>query len=167
MSIGKTLYIKFLNSGERYDPSIAKMMKLSEFSHVKRYEFAKQFINKENTVLDIACGTGYGSKIISSNCKYIIGVDISNEAIQYAINKYKSRNAEFFIGDFFENKFTKDIVVSFETIEHISNHSINEILDQLISYCKYILIGSVPFKEVEGNNPYHYFFNFFSFVFLR
>jgi 2-polyprenyl-3-methyl-5-hydroxy-6-metoxy-1,4-benzoquinol methylase len=159
MSIGKPLYSKFLNSGERYDPSIAKMIKWRDKCHIERYKFVKQFINKEITVLDIACGTGYGSKILSSHCKLVIGVDISSQAIEYANSVYKTKKIQFVEQDFFNNKFIADIVVSFETIEHIKHNDFTEVISQLIHYSDKLLIASIPYKEIPNNNPYHYFFN--------
>jgi 2-polyprenyl-3-methyl-5-hydroxy-6-metoxy-1,4-benzoquinol methylase len=94
--------------------------------HVKRYEFASAYIKnmKRGLTLDIACGTGYGCKILSNkgNIPKIIEVDISREAIGFAHANYKTAGIEFVIGDAINLPFSKekfDYVVCFETIEHI------------------------------------------------
>lgn len=49
------------------------------------YEIAAQYINDDMDVLDIACGTGYGSKMLANFARSIIGVDIDEKLIE-AIN---------------------------------------------------------------------------------
>ena len=67
--------------------------------HVARYEFASKYI-KSKKILDIACGSGYGSEILSKNGAYhVIGCDISEEAIEYAKKYYQHNNIEFISGN--------------------------------------------------------------------
>lgn len=93
--------------------------------HLDRYLFAKKFV-KNKTVLDIACGTGYGSfELAKSGAKKVIGGDISKEAIDYATQKYIKNNLSFKEMsaesiDIQDNSI--DIVVSFETVEHLPNY---------------------------------------------
>jgi len=92
--------------------------------HVTRYEFASRYV-KEKVVLDIACGTGYGSILVRrSGAKRVIGVDLSHEAIDFARTKYKISELEFTVGDILNIDFPGnyfDLVVCFETIEHVKN----------------------------------------------
>jgi len=88
--------------------------------HVERYKFAAKFV-KGKKVLDVACGTGYGSQILlDSGAKEVIGVDVSKDAISYAKKNY---SAKFLLMDATKMKALKrnyfDIVVSMETIEHV------------------------------------------------
>jgi ubiquinone/menaquinone biosynthesis C-methylase UbiE len=91
--------------------------------HIQRYYAAFDYISGNDKILDIACGTGFGSHLLSlkSNGK-IIGGDISKEAIEYCSLKYTNQsNLEFQIMDGTCLPFTDDyfdIIVSFETIEH-------------------------------------------------
>lgn len=92
--------------------------------HVARYDFAVTKVGSAGTVLDLACGVGYGSWIIAekSNCQRIIGMDISAEAIAYGREFYKHPKIEFREGDCTATGLpaaSVDLVVSFETIEHI------------------------------------------------
>ncbi len=89
--------------------------------HLKRYAFAKDFCDSK-TVLDIACGSGYGTYYLATSVKKIIGVDCSSEAIEYARRRYAHPNASFEVMDACNMRFpdhTFDVVCSFETIEHV------------------------------------------------
>lgn len=92
--------------------------------HVARYEFAATLLRETSTILDIACGVGYGSRILAerTNCQQIIGMDISTEAITYGRKFYAHQKIEFREGDCLATGLpaaSVDAVVSFETIEHI------------------------------------------------
>lgn len=157
--LGSQKYKEVLNAGERYDPNIGNMVNWHDPCHPARYEFAKNYTSKQDLVLDIACGTGYGTVMMASVCREIIGVDISESAIKYAKAKNNRQNTKFIISDFFQNKIIADIVVSFETIEHLKVHHIEEILKPLIGFSTQKIIGSVPYEEKPGDNQYHYLFN--------
>lgn len=89
--------------------------------HIMRYVFASKL--SKGLVLDVACGTGYGSAYLSEKGSFVVGVDISKKALSIAKKHYCK--AEFVLADairlpFRENVF--DTVISFETIEHIKNY---------------------------------------------
>lgn len=143
---------------------IGKSGKCLEKRHLDRYKFALSY-TKNKVVLDIACGTGFGSKILAKNSKKVIGIDISNESITYAKQNFSLRNINFIRGDatnlkFLENK-SIDVVVSFETLEHLSRYKqfLSEIKRVLKS--KGILIISTPNKKYSSPNspkpinPFH------------
>ena len=68
---------------ERYLPD---MCGLIHYEHLHRYMLAAKFAEGK-TVLDIACGEGYGTYILSQVAKSVIGVDISKETIAAAKEK--------------------------------------------------------------------------------
>ena len=113
-----------LDSGERILP-----LSVDEVDpvHKERYEFAKRYINKPGTnILDIACGNGYGASILSKcpNAKKIIGIDISEDSIKQAKQFYSSENTVFYCADAQDvdclpGDKQYDLVVSFETLEHL------------------------------------------------
>ena len=73
-------------------------------------------------ILDVACGTGYGSYYISDKAKKVIGIDVSSKAIDFCKKKYKRDNLIFLQMDCTDLKFddnTFDIVISQDTIEHV------------------------------------------------
>ncbi|NUM50705.1 MAG: class I SAM-dependent methyltransferase [Flavobacteriales bacterium] len=90
--------------------------------HVHRYYEVLKYIKGNEVVLDIACGTGFGSYLLSKATKSeVIGGDLSHEAIGLCNSKWKNSNLYFQNIDganlsFADNYF--DVVVSFETIEH-------------------------------------------------
>jgi ubiquinone/menaquinone biosynthesis C-methylase UbiE len=94
--------------------------------HYHRYEFALLLAEfQEKTVLDIACGEGYGSDILATQAKKVYGVDISREAINWAKQTYQNEKLRFLVGSVTQIPLpdkTVDIVVSFETIEHHDQH---------------------------------------------
>lgn len=137
----------------------------NELKHLARYKFAQGFIKENDRVLDCACGSGYGSKLLKERASKIIGVDISKEAISYAEDHYKDENIEFFeksIDDLaFEDNYF-DVGVSIETIEHVSNDVASKFLKKLASWVKpggIIVISSPMLRYVDGKpyitNPYH------------
>lgn len=116
----RQLDIKF--TGERFVPG--KTSKKIEEDHLARYRFATRFaLNKK--VLDIACGVGYGSFHLATNgAKYVHGVDFSAEAIEQARQYYSAKNIIFMQGDIstFSQGSEHELIVCFETIEHVSEY---------------------------------------------
>jgi SAM-dependent methyltransferase len=92
--------------------------------HVQRYVFACQFA-PHRRVLDCACGEGYGSDLLSRHSLECVGVDISADAIDAAVSRYGSTPSLKFIRSsitslpFDDGSF--DLVVCFETIEHLDS----------------------------------------------
>jgi len=149
-----------LNDGERYDPNILKIFGINDKHQANRYIFATTLINTQDSVLDLACGTGYGSLILSSKCKTITGVDISTKAITFAKKHYNNPNLHFVESSIEKYCQSADIVVSFETIEHILQAS--AVLREFSRVLKPrgLLIISTPNAAVSSpgghiQNPYH------------
>ncbi len=106
-------------TGERFTPECAGGI---WYEHWHRYVLARSWVAGK-TVLDAACGEGYGSAFLSQVAGQVTGVDLSATAIAHARNRYgANRNL-----DYLEASATKlplpdasmDVVVSFETIEHL------------------------------------------------
>jgi ubiquinone/menaquinone biosynthesis C-methylase UbiE len=93
--------------------------------HVDRYRFAARLV-RGKSVLDVACGEGYGTDLLMrAGATSALGVDISELAVQHASKKYYALGARYILGnaerlDLTDNSF--DVVVSFETIEHLPNY---------------------------------------------
>lgn len=126
--------------------------------HIERYRFAAQNL-LPGTVLDIACGVGYGTGILAEKdyVKEAIGVDISHASIDYARERYPGKHISFLCSDALEFKpdHQYDNIVSLETIEHVQDPF--RLFDNLVSMLKSggRLIGSVPITPSVDANPHH------------
>ena len=87
--------------------------------HLERYVFAGT--RTKGRVLDAACGCGYGGHVLKTAGCEVVGIDIEPDAIEYA-KKYWP-GAEYFEFDLNRDSLLDefDCVVSFETLEHLSN----------------------------------------------
>ena len=155
--------IKMVNklawTGERFIPGMRGKIALE---HVHRYLMARQ-LAKGYDVLDIACGEGYGANLLADVAKSVIGVDISENAIEHAKNKYTKPNLSFIVGSCAaiplpDNSI--DLCVSFETIEHHDQHDIMMLEIKRVLRQNGILIISSPDKyyysiEPDHKNPFH------------
>lgn len=114
------LIIKIMAS-ERLIPGTLDWEKYSA-DHLQRYNYFKNYY-KDKVVLDLACGAGYGSEIIKNfGAKEVIGVDISSDAVEFAKSNYSNEKLNFFelnYKDIASLKKKFDLIVSFETIEHL------------------------------------------------
>lgn len=142
-----------------------------KLEHCGRYVFARDFILKKNlaTVLDIACANGYGTEILAKVCDKIIGVDKNDKYLKIA-RKRKIKNANFVLFDINSNILENekvDLIVSFETIEHIENtKNFMKSIQSNLKKGGYLLL-SVPNEKYEqldqfGNIIYPYHKHIFS-----
>ena len=89
--------------------------------HLQRYQFALERV-RDLRVLDLACGVGYGSYILSQTAAACLGADLSAEAIAYARAHYRRDTLSYLVADAmdeFAPPASFDAIVSFETIEHL------------------------------------------------
>ncbi|SOE80818.1 Glycosyl transferase family 2 [Caballeronia arationis] len=109
--------------GERYIPGMSTEI---ELEHMHRYVVARKLAAGKR-VLDIACGEGYGSYALALSASSVVGVDISEDAVQHATKTYTREGLplEFKVGSAAAIPLpdaSVDLVVSFETIEHHDQH---------------------------------------------
>lgn len=92
-------------------------------AHEARYIFASRFV-KDKAVLDVACGTGIGTHhLLTAGAHSCLGLDIDRPAIDYARAVYKvCQFEECDAMNLCVPDSSIDVVVSFETIEHLSDH---------------------------------------------
>lgn len=94
------------------------------FMHQARYLFAAVRHTRGQEVLDIACGSGYGSALLARyGARTVVGVDIAPEALAEAQRHHARPGVEFVLGDACEPPVSGPFgaVVSFETIEHVAD----------------------------------------------
>lgn len=146
-------------TGERFMPGAANNIFLE---HQHRYQVAMEFARGKR-VLDIASGEGYGSAHLALVASHVVGVDISDAAVKHARKTYREENLEFLSGpctDIPLPDHSIDLVVSFETLEHIDEHDkfFHEI--KRVLHPDGLLIISTPEKggyaDATGYvNPFH------------
>ena len=91
-------------------------------NHCKFYRFVAQFVNNKK-VVDIGCGSGYGSKILKESGSISVnGFDISKSSIKYANSHYIDYGT-FGISSIIDMSqvadSSYDITISSEVMEHI------------------------------------------------
>src|SRR5579862_6931319 len=147
-------------TGERFLPDCRGEIWLE---HWHRYHFATS-LARDKRVLDAACGEGYGSALLSIAATSVVGLDAADEAIAHARTAYGDlRGLRFEQGDCAALPFADasfDLVVSFETIEHITAQ--REFLGEVrrvLAPGGLLLLSSPNKAEYTDrrryNNPYH------------
>lgn len=105
--------------GERFVPGVPGEI---VYEHVHRYAFARRFAAGRR-VLDAASGEGYGSALLAEVAAEVAGVDVDPEAVAHAAATYRERgNLRFLAASVAALPLpdaSVDLVVSFETIEHL------------------------------------------------
>lgn len=132
--------------------------------HIARYNISLMYA-QDKRVLDVACGSGYGSKMLSWVAKDVVGWDVDQEAIDCARKNYGAKNIAYYKQDLNNIDFDKlnqngatnkfDVIISFETLEHLKNPK-----KTIDDYKKLlnpggIIVGSVPLNEAPGQNEHH------------
>jgi O-antigen biosynthesis protein len=112
----------YYSRGERVNPDVPD----SNFqNHFKVYRFLRQFaIHKD--VIDVGCGTGYGTAHLAEVARGIIGIDISESAIKWARKRYPG--VQYLCMDAQHLQFPDrsfDLIVSTENFEHLANQRSN------------------------------------------
>lgn len=116
---------------------------LDRRGHEFRYRLAAGFCTRSSRVLDAACGTGYGREFF--DCHYV-GVDRSLEHLE-SRGWFVEADLETW-----QPRFAFDVFVSFETIEHLEDHSN---LIAIAHRARHWIIMSAPIVPTVGINPHH------------
>lgn len=141
-------------------------------AYIWRYMLAVSRIHPGDTVLDAACGLGYGTAALAacSPGSHFIGIDIDPEAIAYAEANYGVTNPElsYRTGDVTQLAFIPDhsidFVIAFEALMQIENYEL------FLSEIRRILkpdgriFGSVPnlWCDETGKDPHPYHLHIFN-----
>ena len=150
-------------TGERFIPE--KMIDPATVTeHYQRYNMALSLV-KDKVVLDIASGAGYGTHFLSSSAREAYGVEIDQDAVDYARAHYAKDNLHYLQGSVDSiplEDHSMDVVISFETIEHVSAELQVRMMEEIKRVLKDdgILFISSPEKRYYSEdrgyvNPYH------------
>jgi SAM-dependent methyltransferase/GT2 family glycosyltransferase len=148
-------------TGERFLPSMGLQMSIE---HWHRYFLAARFASDAD-VLDLACGQGYGSNYLAAYAKSVVGVDVDATTIEQAARAYNAPNLRYLQGSVEAIPLpanSVDLVVSFETIEHVSAEQQAAFFAEVRRVLRPAgkLVISTPDKAVYStargySNPYH------------
>lgn len=139
---------------ERYDVNLNDWSDGAGRAHLARYFLARGYLQSSDRVVDAACGYGYGSKLLSSVCSQITGIDNNQGVIDRARQKYS--NINFLCADLNSCKIPDcDVLVSLETIEHLQYFA--TFLKEARLKTHRLIIFSVPMETVEDRlgNEFH------------
>lgn len=128
-----------------------------EHDHRLRYHLARGLCDRNDRVLDAACGVGYGSFLLSRACFEVVAVDkepVANEFVELSTNvdwltadlNTSERDAALAAGTF-------DVAVTFETIEHLIDPQ--DFVFWLCQVTTRTIIASVPVVPSKHFNEFH------------
>lgn len=134
---------------------------------IDRYAIASHWC-KDKSVLDAACGYGYGSGILQAlGASSVHGIDLDSDACDEAFRRMTSSRMKFTAIDIFQlkeyfksHKF--DVCTSIETFEHLPPERIGEYLQSIKSVTKETIIISTPKRKTPtwtyngGTHLYEY-----------
>lgn len=148
---------------ERLVPELAQDT-VEYFDHLRRYLLAQSYVQGKR-VLDIACGTGYGSDILAKGgARHVLSFDLSAEALRYARQRWQA--SYFSQADALQLPLAEhslDVIVSFETLEHLPDPQAFLAEARRVLVPQGILILSTPNRLAASPNsdspysPYHAF----------
>lgn len=114
-------------------------------------------LKPDDNILDMCCGNGLITREIASRCANVVGIDFSEPLLAVAKKQHKPGNVTYHhlsvleldkLGASYERYFDK--VLMYEALQHFSEDSLADILQQLLVYVKpenvIIVFGSVPDK---------------------
>ncbi len=132
--------------------------------HIARYAFASRLAGGAR-VLDIGCGTGYGTAELAQEAQSATGIDLSSEAIAYAREHYPLPNTTFLEASATSVPLphaSLDLITAFEVIEHLDNWHDFLIEVRRLLHPNGTFLVSTPNKlyyaesrAKEGPNPFH------------
>lgn len=132
------------------------------YAHLSIYNFAKDFVQNK-VVVDAGCGVGYGTYYLAVNgAKAVYGVDISDEAIRFAKERYRAPNLTYIQMDCerisYHEKFV-DVIFSSNMIEHIENyHAFLKAIKDVLMDDGVLILATPPLYggEPVEDNPFHH-----------
>jgi len=123
--------------------------------HYFRYRLARGFMEDGDTVLDAACGVGYGSRLLSDLAATVWAYDADGVALGRARARYDADNITWREADLddLDELPAVDVAVSFETLEHLGDPG--HFVELLHISARRLIVLSAPVTKTVGINPHH------------
>lgn len=143
---------------ERIDPAVEVPGVVAH--HIAKYVFADKCLG-EGIALDVGCGVGYGTALLRKSGRFVVGVDVADEAVVLANARYATVGLTFALADGERLPFGDAVfngITCFEAIEHFRSPTrhIAEVARVLVPHGIYVV--STPRPGTGGSpelNPYH------------
>lgn len=133
----------------------------------KFYSSIERTFASGKTVVDVGMGIGIGSNILARSARFVWGLDINEESIDFGKKVFKRSNLDFEYYDI-ENPPTRaiaqfEIVVVSEIIEHLENpevaiNNLKRFFSDKASTIGFITVPNInnpSVKERDAKNPLH------------
>lgn len=153
-SIGERIYPGSIDTTSDY---------ILYLKHLFAYEHAKSVLTNSMRVLEVGCGEGYGTSVLSQGPQDVTGIDIDQQTIDAANQTYGSDNCRFRLFDgeiipFSNNEF--DVIVSFQVIEHVPDDK--QFLSEIWRVLKpggkfYVATPNREYRLKPGQKPWNIF----------
>jgi SAM-dependent methyltransferase/glycosyltransferase involved in cell wall biosynthesis len=144
-------------TGERFVPGTEGEI---EHEHLHRYLFALHLCHGLD-VLDVASGEGYGSALLATVARSVVGVELVPEVVAQASRNYRAPNLSFHVGDAAALPLPDagvDVVISYETLEHLENQAGFMAEVKRVLRPRGLLVLSSPVRGIyspDNPNPFH------------
>ncbi len=130
--------------------------------HWHRYLLARELV-RGCDVLDVACGEGYGSALMMQTARSVVGLDVSATAVAHAQASYTAEGLRYEQASALALPLpdaSVDMVVSFETLEHFTEHDVFLREIKRVLRPNGLLLISTPDRDTYSPatappNPYH------------
>lgn len=147
-------------SHERLEQSEIDSHSLLAVTHVHRYRYAAELV-RGLRVVDLCCGTGYGTAILAETASAVVGVDIAPGAVERARGTHGSAAVEFTCNDALRyveqlGPGDCDAIVCFEGIEHVPDPlALADALSRLGRSGTRLILSLPNSRGFEEDNPFH------------
>lgn len=126
--------------------------------HLVVYEWIARQV-QDLSVVDMACGEGYGSDVLARSAREVVGVDANPDAYEHARLRYRDANLRF-ERDLIEH-FDRpcDAVVFLQTIEHVQDP--DDVLDRFATLAPRTFLSTPNVRTLarpgaqKSDNPWH------------
>lgn len=142
------------HTGERWNPA-HNSDTAAHIQHLSRYGWAIQYAGRKR-VLDCACGSGFGTLLLSHVAEIALGVDVDMDVIHAAQEDFGSAKLEYACEDACETELPDssfDLIVGFETIEHLERYPRYLIEMKRILAPGGLFLVSTPDKAIRKGGP--------------